>query len=75
MSFSADGLLVLEKDGQGRCLKARTVKYEQDRPDRPGPNGKLLKMTPGDEIVLYEYDGPQDEKGHVKSRGPAGAEK
>jgi hypothetical protein len=32
-------------------------------------------MTLGDEIVVYEYDGPQDEKGRVKSRQAAGAEK
>jgi hypothetical protein len=73
--FNPEGLLVLEKDDLGRCLKARTVKYQQTPPERPGPNGNPLKMTLGDEIVSYDYDGPQDEKGRVKSRQPAGAEK
>jgi hypothetical protein len=66
--FNADGLLILEKDGQGRCLKARTVKYQVDR---AGTNARPLKQVPGDEVVNYAYDGEQDWKGHIKSREPA----
>ncbi len=70
--FNPDGLMVLEKDGQGRCLKARTVRYEVGG---IGPNAKPLKQVPGNEIVVYEYEGDQDWKGRVKSRQPADQEK
>jgi hypothetical protein len=71
--FSADGLLVIEKDGRGRCTKARSVRYEQEPPkDRPfGPNYNLLKWLPGGEVVTYAYVGDGDLKGRVAKKEPA----
>jgi len=73
VEFNADGLLVLEKDGRGRCTKARSVRYEQEQPkDRPfGPNYNLLKWLPGGEVVTYEYVGDGDWKGRVAKKEPA----
>lgn len=71
--FNAEGLLVLEKDGRGRCTKARSVRYEQEPPkDRPfGPNYNLLKWLPVGEVVTYEYVGDSDLKGRVAKKEPA----
>jgi hypothetical protein len=69
--FNAEGLLVLQKDARGRCLRAQTVRYEQEPQPRPGVNLNPLRMLPGDEIVTYEYDGEQDYKGRVSKREKA----
>jgi hypothetical protein len=66
--FNADGLLVLEKDRQGRCIKGRTVRYTQKPGERFRPNGNLLEQVAGDEIVTYEYDGKDSDRGRVKQR-------
>ncbi|MBN2320575.1 MAG: hypothetical protein JXR49_15965 [Acidobacteria bacterium] len=57
--FNAEGLLVEEKDAQGRCLKARVVKYELEPPkmDAKGqpviPQYRKVLMIPTD--VVREY--------------------
>jgi hypothetical protein len=52
--FTATGLLIVEKDEQGRIRKARAVKYAVDFLDR---NAAIhtVKMTPGDKQVIFEY--------------------
>jgi len=72
--FNADGLLVLEKDAQGRCIKARTVTYRPGRPRRGSRSWHWTPMeqVPGNEILHYEYDGKDDRRGRVKRREAAG---
>ena len=62
-TFNHEGLLVVEKDAQGRCVKARTVRYVLDPPKTKGINTNHLRMTPGDMIVRYEFDGETDLRG------------
>ena len=45
--FNAEGLLVIEKDAHGRCVKARTVRYERV--------SGTIKSTPIGEIRTYDY--------------------
>jgi hypothetical protein len=72
MEFNAEGLLVLEKDAQNRCLRARMVRYElesqkRDSQGRPTePFRRKLKMIPTDTYREYEYDGANDWKGRPK---------
>ncbi len=75
IEFSADGLLVLDKDAQGRCIKARTVRYQPGRPPRGSRswNWTPMKQVPGNEILHYEYDGKDDRKGRVKRREAVGS--
>lgn len=63
--FTEEGLMVLEKDGMGRPIKARSVSYTRAPPkgNRPGP----LEMAPGDEIVTFAYEGEvRVEKSRIK---------
>ena len=68
--FNADGLIVLARDASGRCIKARTVKYELAQPTK-NSRTRWLQDVPGDEIVHYEYAGKDDWKGRVTRREPA----
>ena len=61
--FNHEGLLVVEKDAQGRCTKGRVVHYVQDPPKAKSINTNPLRMVPGDTLVLYEYDGVKDTRG------------
>jgi hypothetical protein len=63
--FNAEGLMVLEKDSQGRCLRARVVQYETE----PRGSSKRVKMVPTETTRSYEYSGPGDWKGHIKQTG------
>ena len=67
VDFTADGLKVLEKDPQGRPLKAQTVKYEAQKPTgKPSwPHWRPTLQLPGNEIRYYEYEGDDDWKGKV----------
>jgi hypothetical protein len=69
MDFNSDGLLVLNRDSLGRCIKARIVRYDLE-PDRSDPNGRaqLVKMVLTDTIREYGYLGANDWKGFIKSR-------
>jgi hypothetical protein len=71
--FNADGHLVLATDARGRCVRARTVKYEQapPPPNHLGPNTNPLRPVPGAEILSYAYEGEDDVKGRVEKREPA----
>lgn len=62
--FNAAGQVILEKDDKGRGIKTRTVQYEFDPALRP-PSVRLLKQLPGEQIVHYEFDGPNDLTGRV----------
>jgi hypothetical protein len=61
--FTPAGLLVLEKDEQGRVRKARAVKYVVEFIDR---NAFIhtVKAVPGDKQVIFEYgtDGKVSER-------------
>jgi hypothetical protein len=69
--FSPEGLLVLEKDDAGRAIRARTVSYVQDPPKMFGLNSNPLRQVSGDTVFTFEYDGPDDFKGKVKSKEKA----
>jgi hypothetical protein len=62
LEFTAEGLLVLKKDGAGRPLRARSVRYAMDGPFSWTP--KPLKQILGDEVVTFAYEG-----GKVRVRG------
>jgi hypothetical protein len=70
--FNAEGLMVLEKDSQGRCTRARVVRYDledQKRDSRGriiGSPMRKVKMVPTDTLREYEYDGPDDWRGRIK---------
>lgn len=59
--FNAEGLLILEKDAQGRCIRGRAVRYESE----PDGGARRVKMIQTDSFRSYEYSGPADWKGHV----------
>jgi hypothetical protein len=72
--FNAEGLLVLEKDSQNRCIRARLVRYELE-PQRKDSRGRLaehfrrkVRMIPTDMMREYEYEGVDDYRGHIKRR-------
>lgn len=72
--FNADGLLVQDKDSQGRCIHARLVRYELDPKNNelPGqlsePVRRKVRMIPTDMMREYEYEGSNDWRGHIKLR-------
>ncbi len=61
--FNHEGLLVVEKDAQGRCVKGREVRYAQDPPKTKGINTNLLHAVPGNTVVSYEFAGKDDWRG------------
>ncbi|MFH0938882.1 MAG: hypothetical protein V1899_06340 [Planctomycetota bacterium] len=69
--FNADGLLVMEKDDRGRCVKARVVKYEsvelpeKEKKNPPWPHWRPLKQVFDNEIWRYNYATDDDWKGQV----------
>jgi hypothetical protein len=73
--FNHEGLLVVEKDLQLRCLKGRTVTYVQDSPKGKGINQNPLRMVLGDTFVRYEFDGKDDQRGRRVGTEPAKDEK
>jgi len=61
--FNHEGLLCVERDPEGRCLKCRTVRYVQEPSKEKFINTGLLKMVLGDTMVRYEFDGRDDWRG------------
>jgi hypothetical protein len=56
--FTAEGWRVVEKDGQGRPLRARTVGYRQDAPPRPvWMNTNPLREVHGAEEITFAHEG------------------
>lgn len=72
--FNADGLLVLDKDSQGRCIQARLVRYELEPPRKDSmgsltpPFRRKVRMIQTDMIREYEYEEANDWQGHIKRR-------
>ena len=66
--FTAHGHLAMEKDGRGRAIKAKELKYEVewhykgDKKERP----KLLKQIPGGKLFSYTYNSEDDYIGTIK---------
>jgi hypothetical protein len=60
--FNYEGLLVVEKDDLGRCVKGRTVRYGRP-PTKTFPNDTPLQMELGGEVVTYAFAGPDDRRG------------
>lgn len=58
--FHADGWLVRERNGQGRCVRAQAVRYEAKN---QGKTGRKIGMVPVDEFRTYAYEGPDDWQG------------
>jgi hypothetical protein len=58
--FHADGWLVRERDGQGRCVRAQAVRYEAKN---QGKTGRKIRMVPVDDFRTYAYAGPDDWQG------------
>ena len=55
-NFNADGWLVLEEDSQGRCTRARAVRYELEPVPKDLPRGlssRRVKLAPTEEIREY----------------------
>ncbi len=69
--FTAEGLMVLEKDSEGRPIKVQSVRYRQ-APAKESWRPNALEASPGDEIVTYGYEGGQRVE---KSRSRANQEK
>jgi hypothetical protein len=73
MEFNAEGELILDRDSQGRCIRARAVKYELEpiKRDSTGrPIGSVLqkvRIIPADTVREYEYQGINDQTGHLKT--------
>lgn len=61
--FNHEGLLVVDKDALGRCVRGREVRYVQDAPKEKWINTNPLRMEPGDRIAVYEFDGAEDPRG------------
>ena len=67
VEFNAEGLLIVGKDTQGRCMRGRVVRYELET-DKRDPAGRMkrVKLTQTDTFREYEYEGANDWKGHIK---------
>ena len=61
--FNHEGLLVVERDDDGRCLKGREVRYVQAPAKQKGLNTNPLRAVPQDTIVRYEFAGKDDWRG------------
>lgn len=65
--YTAAGHLVLSRDAEGRPREAERVRYQSGTRAR---NGQVrIEIVPTGQRVLYEYDGPEDLVGRIRSRG------
>jgi len=70
--FNPEGLLVLEKDNEGRCVRGRTVTYDyESAPKDVWPYWRATKTLPGNEIDTIDYASPDDWMGKVVNRESA----
>ncbi len=67
--FTAEGALVTKKDKLGRAAEARSVRYRRSTDPKLVP--PRLEQYLGPEVLYYEYDSPDDKKGHIVRRVPA----
>jgi hypothetical protein len=63
VDFNPHGMIVLEKDSLGRCLKARPVTYEQPPDFGNRFNANPLRHVALAETVVFEYAGDEDFRG------------
>jgi len=64
--FTADGLLVIDRDGLGRCKTAHNVVFSVER--QPGTADSIhLIWAAGKSIAEYEYASPEDRRGRIKA--------
>ncbi len=63
--FNAEGLLVVNKDPQGRCVRARIVQYGL-KPQKSNSMGRQVNLVQTDRIREYSYDGADDWKGRIR---------
>jgi hypothetical protein len=64
--FTADGLFVAERDELGRCRKAAKVSYSFET-KAGAANRFQLRWQPTADVVEYEYRGPDDRRGKIKT--------
>jgi hypothetical protein len=74
-AFNHEGLLVVEKDAQGRCVKGRTVRYQREPAKGKGLNTNLLHAVPADTFVRYDYANADDWRGRRIGTEPVTPEK
>ena len=73
--FNFEGLLIVEKDAKGRCVKGRTVRYAQEPSKGKGFNPNQLRAIPGETIVLYTFESDDDRRGRRAGTEPVVDEK
>lgn len=61
-TYTAEGLRILARDGQGRALQAAEPRYRR--------NGGILVEADTGRRYTYSYDGPQDLRGHAHPASP-----
>ena len=64
--FTADGAIVTLRDEHGRPTSARTVRYTARRSSEK--EVPLLEQVPGNEVLHYSYNSPEDRVGQVVRR-------
>ena len=65
-SFTADGLLDLERDEKERALKAEAVRYAPKREDAQTP--PVIEQISTGNIFVYEYASDEDMIGRIVGR-------
>ncbi len=74
--FNHDGLIILEQDALGRCIRCRIVSYEfadgKGENDRRYPVWTPLQHVPGNQIWTYQYADDSDFRGRVAERRKPG---
>ena len=64
--FTPEGHLVLERDAQGRCVRAQSMRYERQQ----GDGGPTLVGVSGGQVFQYEYSSASDRKGRIVKTEP-----
>ncbi len=66
--YTLHGARVLELDAQGRPLRAQSALYVPDQANKD--QAPVLIEKPGPMILVYAYDGPEDQRGRIAERLP-----
>jgi len=70
-TFTRHGAMVIERDDRGRPVRARNVQYNRTKTG----GSFVLQQNPGNTVLHYAYDGPDDPRGEVVRRTSASADK
>ena len=74
--FNRDGLIILEQDQLGRCLRCRIVSYEfadgKGTGNRRYPVWTPVRHVPGNQVWTYQYADDNDFRGRVVKRDNLG---